>query len=48
MTKLLLFISEARSEGTVNTGLVDTLAMFIQDSFKPDLPRLNVSGYGCS
>jgi hypothetical protein len=40
MTKLLLFISKARSEGKVNTGLVDALAMFIQDSFKCDLPCL--------
>jgi hypothetical protein len=40
MTKLLLFISKARLEGKVNTGLVDALALFIQDCFKCDLPRL--------
>ncbi len=40
MTKLVLLISEARSEGKVNTGVVDALAMFIQDSFKCDLPCL--------
>ena len=40
MTKLLLFISEARLEGKVNSRLINALDTFIQESFKPDLPRL--------
>ena len=40
MHKLMLFIKEVQSEGTVNAGLISATTQYINESFKGDLPRV--------